>query len=368
MELITLNAQNQPAKLIENYDSLIWTERFNTVGDFQITTGNVSQFLSLLPEGTVVSLRETNVAMIVETHRIDRKKNQPEKLTITGRSMESVMDRRVSIPSLTSTAEWNVNFKQPSDVAAFVMKQCTGQHATIPPPDPNDVFPDTFIAFAYPADYNTSTGPTKTYAVPRQNLLTTVLQLIQTEAPADATTSPATPAYVQHGIRALRPAAGSTAVVVGFYLGTDRTSTVYFDATRDLLDDGSYLFSKIGSAQTAYVIGSNAAFTVNKAGAPLSGMARRVILVDGTASAVTNADALKEQGKTSLSQAKETAAFDGSINSDLSPYKYGVDYNLGDLVKLVGDYGLTSTARVTEYIRTEDNTGSKSYPTLVTVV
>jgi len=77
--------------------------------------------------------------------------------------------------------------------------------------------------------------------------------------------------------------------------------------------------------------------------------------------------ALQAQGELSLAEAKETAMFDGSINQDLSSYRYGVDYELGDIVKLVGDYGLEEKARVTEYIRSEDKTGKKAFPTLVTV-
>src|SRR5678815_3489985 len=102
MELLTLDANNQPKTLVENYDSLIWTERFNTVGDFQIATGRVDEFLTLYPEGTKFTLRESNQVMAVETHQIDRKKNSGAKLFIKGRSYESILDRRVSIQSVAA--------------------------------------------------------------------------------------------------------------------------------------------------------------------------------------------------------------------------------------------------------------------------
>src|SRR5690606_9481035 len=102
MELMTLDENNQPAKLIENYDSLIWTERYNTIGDFQIQTGYVDEYLSLLPKGTILTLRESNVPMVVETHQIDRKKNQPQKLIITGREYSKILSQRVSIQSVGS--------------------------------------------------------------------------------------------------------------------------------------------------------------------------------------------------------------------------------------------------------------------------
>lgn len=65
-----------------------------------------------------------------------------------------------------------------------------------------------------------------------------------------------------------------------------------------------------------------------------------------------------------MADAHPTAAFYGAINEDLSPYIYGVDYYLGDIVKLVGDYGLSTKARVTEYTRSYGPAGYKSFPTL----
>jgi hypothetical protein len=364
MELVTLDSSQQPAKLVENYDSLIWTERFNTVGDFQIQSGDVDRFMTLLPEGTLLSLRDSNVPMVVETHNIVRKKNKPTNLIIKGRAFESILDRRIAVAAVAAnTNDWNVVAKIPSDVAYYIINQiCVAGILSA-----NDIFPSTLVQFNTPADYLTGTGPNRSFSVPKGNLLNAVLALLQTEAKADATTTPATPAVVQHGIRAVRPAAGSTAIAIQIYTGTDRSGTVYFDGTRDLLDDGSYLFSKVGSATSAVVLGASTAITLEKDTAP-SGMARRVILVDGTTSGVADENTLKEHGKTSLADAHETAIFDGSINQDLSPYVYGVDYNLGDTVRLVGDYGVDSKARVTEYIRSEDANGVKSYPTLVTIV
>lgn len=366
MDLMTLNASNQPAKLIENYDSLIWTERWNTVGDFQIQTGLVDQFMTLLPEGTLLTLRESNVPMVVETHQIERKKNAPQKLTIKGRSYESILDRRVSIQSvlaLTGALDWSVNVKTPSDLAYYIINKICVEGIV----DPADIFPSSKVQFPTPADYLTSTGPTKAFIAERGSLLEVVLKLLQTEAAADSSTTPATPAIVQHGIRAVRPNSAGTAIAIEIYTGTDRTQTVYFDATRDLLDDGNYLFSKVGSANAAYGVASGLAAKMYEGASNPTGLDRRVILVDASTSGIASDEVLRNAMSVSLAEAHETALFDGSINQDLSPYAYNVDYKLGDIVRVVGDYGLDSDARVTEYIRSEDATGTKAYPTLTAI-
>lgn len=367
MDLVTLDpTTNQPVKLIENYDSLIWNERFNTVGDFELQAGDAASFLTLLPEGQRVSLRESNIAMVVETHKIERKKNQPQKITITGRSFESILDRRVALLSVAAnSADWRLSgAKIPSDIAYYIIDQIC-QVGSL---DANDIFPAAQVVFDAPADYLTNSGPAKLFSVAKGNLLGTVLALLQSSSKADATTTPATPTLVPKGIRAVRPAAGITPIHIQMYFGTDRSATVYFDATRDLLDDGTYLFSKVASADTAYVIGPATAAKVNKAAVATSGFARRVVLVDGITSGEVVAATLQTLAEQSLAEAPQTVLFDGSINADLSPYKYNVDYFLGDTVKLVGDYGLNQLATVTEYIRAEDATGTKGYPTLVTIV
>lgn len=362
MEPVILDENMQPVKLIEGYDSLNWAERFNTVGEFEFQSTNINKFINLLPEGTVISLRESNVAMRVETHRINRPKNKPATLIISGRSFESILSQRQAIKDFT-TNDWVVNVRTPSDVAFFIINQvCVFGTA-----DTHDIFPEETVQWITPPDYLATTGPVKAFTVERGNLLDVVLRLLQTEAKADATTTPATPAVVPHGIRAIRPNTSGTAIGMEIYTGVDRSDTVYFDGTRDLLNDGSYLFSKIGSATTAYVVGNGLAFKMDKTTTIASGLDRRVILVDATSSNLSDEASLKSQAEASLAEARETAIFDGSINQDISPYVYGVHYGLGDIVKLVGDYGLDEKARVTEYIRSEDASGVKSYPTLSTV-
>jgi hypothetical protein len=267
------------------------------------------------------------------------------------------------VAALTGSANWDVLVKTPSDLAYYaIVKICVEGVCSAA-----DIFPSDKVVFPTPADYLASTGPTKTFTIERGNLLNTVITLLQAEAAEDVSTTPDTPAVVPHGIRAVRPSAAGTAIAVEIYAGQDLSDEVYFDATRDLLDDGNYLFSKVGSANAAYGVASGLAAEMYEGAVEPTGLDRRVILVDASESGIASEEVLKNEMSVSLSQAHETAMFDGSINQDLSPYIYGVDYELGDIVKVVGDYGLNSTARVTEYIRSEDETGTKSYPTLTAI-
>ena len=362
MDLYTLNAKMQPEDIFESYDSLIWTERFNSLGDFQLKSGKIDECMERLPEGLVVTLADTNVPMIVEDHAIVRKKREPAYIQITGRTFESILDRRVSIQSLDAkTGEWKVVAKIPSDVAHYIIYKICVEGIV----SPLDKFPPEVVQFITPDDYLQSTGPNREYVVSRGNLLATVLGFLQTESKGDALTTPPTPELLPHGIRSMRPSVGGTAIGIEIYVGRDLSETVVFDGSREVLNDGSYLFSKKGSATDAYMFGQEISGSMSVDGTERSGLDRRVLLIDGSASTLNNIESLRGEATRAFSDARPTAIFDGSLNEDLMPYRYNVDYGLGDVVTLKGDYGLDSKARVTEYIRSASaREGYKAFPTL----
>lgn len=62
-------------------------------------------------------------------------------------------------------------------------------------------------------------------------------------------------------------------------------------------------------------------------------------------------------------QTQRKVVFDGQVPGEI--LKYGRDYKLGDIVMVEGTYtGGKQKALVTEHIRSSDNNGTKSYPTL----
>ena len=69
------------------------------------------------------------------------------------------------------------------------------------------------------------------------------------------------------------------------------------------------------------------------------------------------------QGKEELEQRKITTSFNGEI-LNYNNYTYGVDYNLGDKVSIINEYGIRGNATITEITEVEDDTGYKLIPTL----
>lgn len=366
MELLTLNAQFQPVKLIENYETLIWSERYLPCGDFELHARDIGAAMQLLPEGSYVTLRDSVVPMIVEDHVIEKPKEDGPKVIITGRSFETVLDRRASIgASLNPGApriDWKIPADKQSDAAYMAIRRVIGDIArsqggtqVLAALDPVasllDAIPE--VNLPLPADF--STGTTNSYEIKAGDLYSTVIDLLQAS---------------HHGIKAVRPLVDSkTTVDLEIYNGADLTETVVFDARFDQMDAAKYLLSAKTQKNIAYVYGSNGSNIVrkNNVGAEVSGLARRVLLVDEQSDTTLSNDLVrKSRGLVELYKNNATALFDGETAIQVAQ-GYNNAYHLGDIVKLTGEYGLSTNVRVAEFIRTHDSEGEKAYPTFEAV-
>lgn len=63
---------------------------------------------------------------------------------------------------------------------------------------------------------------------------------------------------------------------------------------------------------------------------------------------------LQELGKQAIAERARTQVFSGNIDI-VDSYEYKTDYELGDIVKVINDYGIEAEARVTEIMESEDN-------------
>lgn len=414
MELMTLNADFQPDKLIENYNSLIWTERYAKSGDFEIKSNDVNYLINTLKldvEGahSYVTLRESSVPMVVEVHKIEKPKGAAPIITITGRSFETVLERRGSVnalPAATVYPAWMIQAAKESDAAYEAMRVVLGDVARTlsgvtvlptlsPAVSPNDAIPE--IDLTLPADYQvTDWSALVTYsigdvAVYSGNLYTAIASGINQQPDIQPTywtlmnastglTSVASQSYEispkdlytavtdlintnYHGLKAVRPLPGGTKVGIEIYNGADLTNIVVFDARFDQMDSATYLLSEQGSTNVGYVYGSNGSQSVLKTAAPEpSGLDRRVLVLDESSdNTVNTSDIRRTRGLIELYKYNSTALFDGEVAAQVAA-GYNVDYFLGDILRLDGEYGLSENVRVAEFIRTSDSTGDKAYP------
>ena len=409
MELYSMDSNLQPLNIIENFESLIWTERYSRNGDFEIKSSDIKALMDLMPKETCVCLRDSTVPMMVETYKINKPLRQAPSITIYGRSFETVLERRGSIhkPLGPVKVPWSIPADKESDAAYKAMRVVLGdapryQAGTMtlpllnPAVSPLDAIPE--IDLIMPADYITPIWSDAIAYSPGDIVGTSAGSLYQSILAGTNKPPVSNPTYwtlmstpgtttwgedhiydikvgnlygvvlelinINHrGLKAVRPAPGSSKAGIEIYNGANLTDTVVFDAKFDQFDDATYLLSEQGSADVAYMFGSNGSQLVLKTTSPEpSGLDRRVLVVDQTSDATTNtADARKTRALIELYKYNATALFDGQVAIQVAE-GYNRDYFLGDIIKLSGEYGLSQNVRVAEFIRSVDASGEKAFP------
>lgn len=87
--------------IVENFDSVIWTERYGDIGDFEIFGTANSQLLAVATTASYIFNSATSSIMVIEKPKIDFSEEDGSTITISGRAFESFLDRRVCIRNTT---------------------------------------------------------------------------------------------------------------------------------------------------------------------------------------------------------------------------------------------------------------------------
>lgn len=354
MDLYRIDDTDRMAtSIIEGYDSLIWTERYRPAGDFQLKTAKIDATRTALPLNALVTLRDTLEVMIVETHSINVDPDGVRTLTVTGRTLESFLENRVAVLNNSALGDGGGS----GDSILFLTAVTTASAAESFPDFGTGVdWRDGLYRYQF-LDFTTKTLSISQRQVARTDCYSEMLKMLGED---------------NLGIRNERPPdlniADSSYIIGVIYNGSNRSATVIFDVRAGHFENANYLWSTKGYKNAVYVAGPTGFAQVVAAGTTaLSSFDRRTGVLnapDVTQTSTAGLNILKAKGRAYLAENKKTAMIDGTVSPNI-PYKYKTHYFLGDTIKVIGEYGLNQTMMVTEYIRIEDSTGERGYPTIV---
>lgn len=358
MELYTLDSLLRREEIVDQFESLIWTERFNKAGDFELLIRSTPDTRRIFKPGLLLACNKSHRVMIVEAIENNADAEGRRRLKVSGPSLESVMNDRVARASwddTTTTPAWTL-----TGTPGAIMRQIFHDICVTGVLNVADKVP--FINEGNPL-YPVSTINESTTSITMNLDPTTVLQ-----AEMDLGT------LYDLGFRLYRNY-DQAQLYFDVYAGSDRTTgqtalpAVVFSPELDNLQNTTEFTSISGAKNIAYVI-SPVGYVVVAATAvdpAIAGLDRHVLLVNAsditdTVPATATARMI-QRGTEELSKNRVLAAFDGEINQN-SQYKYMTDYHLGDMVEIRNQDGVGNKMRVTEQIMVQDAEGERSYPTL----
>jgi hypothetical protein len=366
MDLYTIQRE-APFSAVDNidgYNSLIWTERFSTNGDFTLVTAAIEPTLDKLAKGSIVAVRQSSYLMIVESLKIEKNDDGAYDLNVTGRSLETFLENRPArAVGQTSDTDWAFNNVYPIATAISMVHQLINSA----PLNPADVIPDLEMMTSIVETTQTN------FVIQSRDLYSAVIEVLGT---------------VATGILPRKDVSGK--LYLEAFKGIDRTigqsavDPVIFHVANGDITGASYLFTTSDFYNVAYVYSSSGMRIVYAPGvdSSIDSWDRRILYVDASDISTTTTDsngdevaidpniinaAMDQRGASELAQHNIQMLFDGQINPISTSYKTPQDYYLGDQVTLIADYGVKQTMQVEEVIRIEDTDGERTYPTLVVV-
>ena len=356
MDIYILNKKFETVSIIDNFESFIWTDRYSESGEFELVTKNIDEYFKLLVPGNYVTIPESDHIMAITMAKIEDKFDEGDSLTVSGISLEEyILNHRIvwtqtnvyGNPSVCVKKLLDENIINPSDskrkVNSFSYKTTSDSRII-----------DMRIRSQYTGDglYDAISDICKTAKIGMKLTLDTT----------------------------------KTSMIFSLYHGEDLSFSqisngfVVFSPSLENILDSNYIIDMSKYRNIALTAGEGEGTdrkTIIVGDLSLNDLNRREMFVDARDVSSNGSDnieippdeyfeKLKSRGELKLIETQTIEAFDGEI-SKYSIYKYGIDYNLGDIVQIENAYGKSSSARISEYIWSVDGSGTKVYPTLIKI-
>lgn len=372
MEFIVLNTKFETIDIIDVFMSSIWTDRYDAYGDFELSLPMEPSLLDVLKEDYYLITEESEHVMIIEDLDVTTDIEEGERLLVTGRSLESIIDRRIIMNKTVFVPEYDADNNEILPNLQNGIEKLLNENVINPAIAarriPNFIFEESTDELVTSLEFEAQYWG--------DNLYDVVSSLCYEK---------------QIGFKITLN--DNNQFVFKLYAGADRSYEqfenpyVVFSPQNDNLFNSSYYKSKSNFKNVAYVLGEEIedsivdedgdrerkSFTL---GTEL-GLDRREVFADAndltskidedtTLTETQYRAHLKQRGIDTLIEHMEVEAFEGEVEAT-QMYKYGEDFFMGDIVQIVDEYGNEGRVYISEFILSQDKEGIAMYPTFVTL-
>lgn len=353
MELIILNKNFEATDALDVFESIIWTDRYSSYGDFEGTFSSDEILSGKIKQDYYIISDESEHAMIIDDISLDTDVELGNHLIATGKSLESILSRRIiwSQTILNGSLQDGIEKLLNENVISPSIKERTIENF-----------------FFLKSEDEAITSLKVQAQFTGDNLYDAIKELCDN---------------VDIGFKITFNELNQ--FIFQLYAGVDRSYDqeknpyVVFSPSFENIINSNYFNSKSLYKSVALVAGEgegSARRTVVVGKVDGTGLERRELFVDardisstvedGTLSTTQYNAQLRQRGEEHLAEYKITKAFEGEVETT-QMYRYGEHFNMGDLVQLENEYGLESKVRVTEFIWSQDQQGVENYPTFTII-
>lgn len=348
MDLTILDTDKTPLCVLDVYNSFIWTDRYSKYGDFELHASMSEDLLQYLKQDYYITNANSEHVMIIEKLLINSDTENGNTITVSGRSLESLLERRIVWKRTTLSGNLQNSIKKlltenvisPKDsnrkIEDFIFEESTDSAIT-----------ELTIKGQYTGD----------------NLYEAITSICQ-----------------ENNIGFKVTMNNLNQFVFKLYSGVDRSygqsvnPYVVFSPNFENIIESNYIESKMALKNVA-LIGGEGEGTARKytSVGTASGLDRRELFIDArdvrseddNGNSIPEAvylEQLRQRGREKLAENVDVVAFEGE--ADVSTmFTYGVDFFMGDIVQIANEYGHETKSRIVELISSESEEGVSTYPT-----
>lgn len=394
MEPYTLDRNFQKKDILDGFSSLIWTERYYGNSEVELNVPATSEMRKKIPEGIFLGIDGSDEVMVLESTE-----DEEGNLKFTGMSLLPWMNHRFVRASANHKDKvWSFGGGSPGWTVWNILYSmcCAGSEYLNGTINTGISNPQQLIIPGLKLKDFDKSGDNINVDINYGPVYDAMLEIAITYEIGMQITLEPPPDIFQIGLPPL-----PYSLEFRSYKGLDRTSgqtvnpPVRFSPQFDSLTDIKELRSIAALKTLVYsfaeglepqdpedpVITTVPGMANRSEGGSITGFDLRALMtiepltiemVGGSSEDEIPGDPAKvvELLNNRASIALKASSFINTVDGEIVPtnqFKYGVHYNLGDLIEVQGNSEIIQVCRVTEYIRSQDEAGEKAYPTVTMI-
>lgn len=353
MEVWILDTDFSSVSVLDTFESLIWTDRYREYGDFEIFAFPTLQLLNDAKDDFYLYNPASEHTMIIEHHEVTTDIEEGPRFIVTGRSLESLLTRRIVWNQTTISGSLQNGIKK-LITENFIAPEVSERKIT------NFVFVD-------------STDPEITKLTHEQQYTGDIIY----DVIVDLCNTYDIGFKITLNIDKKR-------FEFSLYKGKDRSYAqetnpyVVFSPNYENIINSDYTHS-IKDYKNVTRIGGEGVGVDRKMTTygNASGLVRREIFTDARdiSSKTDDGEVLSDQdylnllqqrGKENLAEYAVKEGFEGEVEAS-KMFIYGRDFFLGDCVQVQNEFGMSGTSLVSEIVFSQDKDGESVFPTFLSL-
>ena len=365
--------------ILTQYESLMWVDKYDEPGSIEIYAPPTAEIKEVAVVGNYIQSTKSHHLMVIEKLVTTASPSDGARLIISGRSLESILDRRVIFTQTYFHTKQDSSETEGVDNLEDAVRQLLD--ATFIKPENEDRKVNNFI-FEYTGDSEISSINLEDMVFSKgENVLNIVNTIVKSQNLGYQITLNSSNQFVFKLIKGKDRSADQTAnPLVEFspvfnniketkytvdsganyknYIYTE--GEVYKNASPKIIETGS----ATGIDRREYYITSDSTHKNESSNLTWDSATSQWIFKKETKTLTDSEyeDVLKEEGEKSY----KSYSAKGTMESEVEPrlqFTYGDDFTIGDIVQIRDAAGNASKSRVVEFIISHSASGYEEYPT-----